>query len=152
MLDDKLPEVLDFSKDLANLEPAAKVVNYSHSHLFVVLMAIVYLQHWLNFYPDPIEVSCRGDASCKQRVRESRPGIIHFRKRWSYIRNVPQGVGIIPSLLLQVCYWFEIVFSITFSCSYSLIFPLFIFTSLKFLISKKYKLIMLQVSMNILYI
>jgi len=45
VLDDKLPEVLDFSKDLANLEPAAKVVNYSHAHLFVVLIAIVYLQH-----------------------------------------------------------------------------------------------------------
>lgn len=29
MLADKLPEVLDFSKDLANLEPAAKVLNFS---------------------------------------------------------------------------------------------------------------------------
>jgi hypothetical protein len=44
-LDDKLPEVLDFSKDLANLEAAAKVANFSHSHLFIVLIAIVYLQH-----------------------------------------------------------------------------------------------------------
>jgi hypothetical protein len=43
-LDDKLPEVLDFSKDLANLEAAAKVANFSHSHLFIVLIAIVYLR------------------------------------------------------------------------------------------------------------
>jgi len=35
VLDDKLPEVLDFSKDLANLEPAAKVANNFHSRLFV---------------------------------------------------------------------------------------------------------------------
>ncbi|XP_061340863.1 protein LIFEGUARD 1-like [Gastrolobium bilobum] len=40
---DKLPEVLDFSKDLANLELAAKVLYSSKALHFIMVMEIVYL-------------------------------------------------------------------------------------------------------------
>lgn len=41
MLDDQLPDVLDFSKDVANLEPAAKVLDFSKALQFIVLIGIV---------------------------------------------------------------------------------------------------------------
>ncbi|KAG5063877.1 hypothetical protein JHK85_005060 [Glycine max] len=44
VLDDQLPEVLDFSKDLANLEPAAKVLDFSKALQFIVLIGIIQLK------------------------------------------------------------------------------------------------------------
>lgn len=79
MLADKLPEVLDFSKDLASLEPASKVFLFvfgeNHLRNFVEWH---FLTEICDFYPDTIEIFGRGNAGHKQRIGESYTGTIHL--------------------------------------------------------------------------